>query len=59
MQGTLGVQSRDSGCVVLALLAAAAGSVAFRLLVATALRAGLDPDWLKAATAVVVVLAGL
>ena len=40
-----------------ALLAAAAGSVAFRLLVATALRAGLDPDWLKAATAIVVLAA--
>ncbi len=37
-----------------ALVAAAAGSVTFRLLVAAALRAGLDPDWLKAATAVVV-----
>jgi putative ABC transport system permease protein len=40
-----------------ALVAAAAGSVAFRLLVATALRAGLHPDWLKAATAVVVLAA--
>ena len=40
-----------------ALIAAAAGSVTFRLLVATALRAGLDPDWLKAATAVVVLAA--
>jgi putative ABC transport system permease protein len=39
------------------LVAAAAGSVAFRLLVATALRAGLHPDWLKAATAVVVLAA--
>ena len=39
------------------LVAAAAGSVAFRLLVATALRAGLHPDWLKAATAVVVLVA--
>ncbi len=39
------------------LAAAAAGSVAFRLLVATALRAGLHPDWLKAATAVVVLIA--
>ena len=38
-------------------MAAAAGSVAFRLLVATALRAGLDPDWLKAATAIVVLAA--
>jgi putative tryptophan/tyrosine transport system permease protein len=37
-----------------ALVATAAGSVAFRLLVASALRAGLDPDWLKAATAAVV-----
>jgi putative ABC transport system permease protein len=40
-----------------ALAAAAAGSVTFRLLVATALRAGLDPDWLKAATAAVVLAA--
>jgi putative ABC transport system permease protein len=40
-----------------ALVAAAAGSVAFRLLVATALRAGLHPDWLKAATALVVLAA--
>ena len=40
-----------------ALVAAAAGSVAFRLLVATALRAGLHPDWLRAATAVVVLAA--
>ncbi|MCE9629521.1 MAG: ABC transporter permease [Planctomycetia bacterium] len=40
-----------------ALIAAAAGSVTFRLLVASALRAGLDPDWLKAATAVVVLAA--
>jgi len=40
-----------------ALVATAAGSVAFRLLVASALRAGLDPDWLKAATAVVVLAA--
>jgi putative ABC transport system permease protein len=40
-----------------ALVATAAGSVTFRLLVATALRAGLDPDWLKAATAVVVLAA--
>jgi len=39
------------------LVAAAAGSIAFRLLVATALRAGLHPDWLKAATAVVVLAA--
>jgi putative ABC transport system permease protein len=40
-----------------ALVATAAGSVTFRLLVATALRAGLDPDWLKAATALVVLAA--
>jgi len=40
-----------------ALVATVAGSVAFRLLVATALRAGLHPDWLKAATAVVVLAA--
>jgi len=40
-----------------ALTAAAAGSVTFRLLVASALRAGLDPDWLKAATAAVVLAA--
>jgi putative ABC transport system permease protein len=40
-----------------ALVATAAGSVAFRLLVASALRAGLHPDWLKAATAVVVLAA--
>jgi putative ABC transport system permease protein len=40
-----------------ALVAAAAGSVAFRLLVASALRAGLHPDWLKAATAAVVLAA--
>jgi putative ABC transport system permease protein len=40
-----------------ALIATAAGSVTFRLLVAAALRAGLDPDWLKAATAVVVLAA--
>lgn len=40
-----------------ALVAAAAGSVTFRLLVASALRAGLDPDWLKAATALVVLAA--
>ncbi|MFM7245381.1 MAG: ABC transporter permease [Planctomycetaceae bacterium] len=39
------------------LVAAAAGSVTFRLLVAAALRAGLDPDWLKAATAAVVLAA--
>ena len=37
-----------------ALLATVAGSVTFRLLVATALRAGLHPDWLKASTALVV-----
>ena len=40
-----------------ALVAAVAGSVTFRLLVASALRAGLDPDWLKAATAIVVLAA--
>ena len=40
-----------------ALVATVAGSVTFRLLVAAALRAGLDPDWLKAATAVVVLAA--
>jgi len=40
-----------------ALIATAAGSVTFRLLVAAALRAGLDPDWLKAATAVDVLAA--
>jgi len=40
-----------------ALVAALAGSVTFRLLVATALRAGLDPDWLKFTTAVVVLAA--
>lgn len=40
-----------------ALVATIAGSVTFRLLVAAALRAGLDPDWLKAATAVVVLAA--
>ena len=40
-----------------ALVTAVAGSVTFRLLVASALRAGLDPDWLKAATAVVVLAA--
>jgi putative ABC transport system permease protein len=40
-----------------ALVATAAGSVTFRLLVAAALRAGLDPDWLKAATAIVVLAA--
>jgi putative ABC transport system permease protein len=40
-----------------ALVATAAGSVTFRLLVAAALRAGLDPDWLKAATAAVVLAA--
>ncbi len=40
-----------------ALVATAAGSVAFRLIVAAALRAGLDPDWLKAATAAVVLAA--
>jgi putative tryptophan/tyrosine transport system permease protein len=40
-----------------ALVATAAGSVTFRLLVASALRAGLDPDWLKATTAIVVLAA--
>jgi putative ABC transport system permease protein len=40
-----------------ALVATVAGSVSFRLLVASALRAGLDPDWLKAATALVVLAA--
>jgi putative ABC transport system permease protein len=40
-----------------ALVATVAGSIAFRLLVASALRAGLDPDWLKAATAAVVLAA--
>ena len=40
-----------------ALVAALAGSVTFRLLVAAALRAGLDPDWLKFTTAVVVLAA--
>ena len=40
-----------------ALLATLAGSVTFRLLVAAALRAGLDPDWLKFTTAMVVLTA--
>ncbi|MFM8952631.1 MAG: ABC transporter permease [Planctomycetaceae bacterium] len=40
-----------------ALVATAAGSVTFRLLVAAALRAGLDPDGLKAATDAVVLAA--
>jgi putative ABC transport system permease protein len=40
-----------------ALVATVAGSVTFRLLVASALRAGLPTDWLKAATAVVVLAA--
>lgn len=40
-----------------ALVATVVGSVAFRLLVAAALRAGLHPDWLKFATAVVVLAA--
>jgi len=40
-----------------AILATLAGSVTFRLLVAAALRAGLDPDWLKFTTAVVVLTA--
>jgi putative ABC transport system permease protein len=40
-----------------ALLATLAGSVTFRLLVAAALRAGLNPDWLKFTTAIVVLTA--
>ena len=40
-----------------ALVATVAGSITFRLLVASALRAGLHPDWLKAATALVVLAA--
>ena len=40
-----------------ALVATVVGSVSFRLLVAAALRAGLHPDWLKFATAVVVLAA--
>jgi putative ABC transport system permease protein len=40
-----------------ALIGTVAGSVTFRLLVAAALRAGLDPDWLKFTTAVVVLTA--
>ena len=40
-----------------ALLATLAGSVTFRQLVAAALRAGLDPDWLKFTTALVVLTA--
>ena len=40
-----------------ALMATLAGSVTFRLLVAAALRAGLDPDWLKFTTAVGVLTA--
>jgi len=40
-----------------ALLATLAGSVVFRQLVAAALRAGLDPDWLKFTTAAVVLTA--
>lgn len=47
----------SAGGLGTSLAAAAAGSVTFRLLVATALRAGLDPDWLKAATAAVVLAA--
>jgi putative ABC transport system permease protein len=39
------------------LVGAVAGSITFRLLVAAALRAGLHPDWLKAATAAVVLAA--
>jgi len=46
-------QVRLGGAVVATL----AGSVTFRLLVAAALRAGLDPDWLKLTTAVVVLAA--
>jgi putative ABC transport system permease protein len=51
--GALGGPAQLGG----ALVATVAGSVAFRLLVASALRAGLDPDWLKAATAIVVLAA--
>ncbi len=40
-----------------ALVATVVGSVSFRLLVAAALRAGLHPDWLKLATAAVVLAA--
>ena len=40
-----------------ALTATVVGSVSFRLLVAAALRAGLHPDWLKLATAAVVLAA--
>lgn len=40
-----------------ALVATVVGSVSFRLLVAAALRAGLHPDWLKLATATVVLAA--
>jgi putative ABC transport system permease protein len=40
-----------------ALVATLAGSVTFRLLVAAALRAGLNPDWLKFTTAIVVLTA--
>jgi putative ABC transport system permease protein len=53
----LGTALVGQGRLGSALVAAAAGSVTFRLLVAVALRAGLDPDWLKAATAVVVLAA--
>jgi putative ABC transport system permease protein len=53
----LGTALVGQGRLGSALVAAAAGSVTFRLLVAAALRAGLDPDWLKAATAVVVLAA--
>ena len=53
----LGSALVGAGGLGTALVAAAAGSVTFRLLVATALRAGLHPDWLKAATAVVVLAA--
>jgi len=53
----LGTALVGQGRLGSALVAAAAGSVTFRLLVASALRAGLDPDWLKAATAIVVLAA--
>jgi len=53
----LGTALVGQGRLGSSLVAAAAGSVTFRLLVASALRAGLDPDWLKAATAVVVLAA--
>lgn len=53
----LGTALVGQGRLGSSLVAAAAGSVTFRLLVASALRAGLDPDWLKASTAVVVLAA--